>query len=58
MTLRPRFNAYVVVSVYKANLAFQFRLAIPLPIGRIQVQKEKIGKKADFSVRQRLKDIT
>ena len=33
VTLRPRFNAYVVVSVYKANLAFQcqkFRLAIPL----------------------------
>lgn len=50
VTLRPRFNAYVVVSVYKANLAFQcqkFCLAIPLLIGGIPVQKEKFGKMAD-----------
>ena len=65
VTLRPRFNAYVVVSVYKANLAFQcqkFRLAIPLLIGRIPVQKEKFGKKADQLLlngcRQSLKYIT
>ena len=65
VTLRPRFNAYVVVSAYKANLVFQcqkFRLAIPLLIGRIPVQKVKFGKKADQLLvngcRQRLKYIT